>query len=97
MPNSPSCPHARPPDDRLTDEAIHLASAFQLAGYRHVIGTLWPINDRLAARIAEAVYQGLASAGASGAAAALHAATRRIRDERPDFPFHWAAHIHVGP
>jgi hypothetical protein len=39
-----ACSTARP-SGRLADEAIHLASAFQLAGYRHVIGTLWPIGD----------------------------------------------------
>ncbi|HET7013128.1 MAG TPA: CHAT domain-containing protein, partial [Streptosporangiaceae bacterium] len=85
------------PGDRLTDEAIHLTSAFQLAGYRHVIGTLWPINDAFAVKIADAVYQSLADTGASGTAVALHAAIRRVRDERPNFPFLWAAHIHVGP
>jgi tetratricopeptide (TPR) repeat protein len=89
-----ACTTARP-DDRLTDEAIHLASAFQLAGYRQVIGTLWPINDRIAVKIADAVYQSLATGGEP--AAALHSATRRIRDEWPDLPFRWAAHIHVGP
>src|SRR5262249_12329190 len=35
-----ACSTARP-GGRLADEAIHLVSAFQLAGYRHVIGTLW--------------------------------------------------------
>ncbi|GAA0981742.1 CHAT domain-containing protein [Acrocarpospora macrocephala] len=30
---------------RLLDEAIHLTSAFQMAGFPHVIGTLWAISD----------------------------------------------------
>jgi CHAT domain-containing protein len=42
-----ACSTARP-GGRLADEAIHLASAFQLAGYRHMVGTLWPIGDPLA-------------------------------------------------
>lgn len=33
----------------LPDEAIHLTSAFQLAGYAHVIGTLWPAADAASA------------------------------------------------
>jgi hypothetical protein len=45
--------------DRLPDEAIHIAAALQLTGYTHVIGTLWPIPDTLAPRIARHVYQNL--------------------------------------
>ena len=33
------------PGVRLLDESIHLASAFQAAGYRHVIATMWPVWD----------------------------------------------------
>lgn len=36
-----ACEAARP-RGVLPDEAIHLGSAFQLAGYRHVIASLWP-------------------------------------------------------
>lgn len=80
----------------LTDEAIHLASAFQLAGYRQVIATLWPINDRLAVRLAEEVYDAIVARGTGVAARAVHEATRRLRSRRRDLPQLWAAHIHTG-
>ncbi|HEX4817958.1 MAG TPA: CHAT domain-containing protein [Nonomuraea sp.] len=81
----------------LADEAIHLTSSFQLAGYRHVIGTLWKIADRHAVAVAADVYGALARAGtADGAAEALHAATRALRARLADWPSTWAAHIHSG-
>ena len=61
---------------RLADEAIHLVSAFQLAGYRQVIGTLWAIDDRRARQIADETYAALARD--ESAAAALHDVTRRM-------------------
>jgi CHAT domain-containing protein len=76
----------------LSDEAVHITSAFQLAGYPQVIGTLWPVNDRVAAKIAQKVYSGLTH----GAAAALHAAVRNCRETYPDTPSLWSAHIHAG-
>ncbi len=48
------------PGGRLADEAVRLASAFQLAGYRHVIATLWPIGDRHAVNLAARIYTTLA-------------------------------------
>jgi tetratricopeptide (TPR) repeat protein len=92
----------------LLDEAIHLTSAFQLAGYPHVIGTLWEIDDRIAVRIAKAFYEGLrsdsAALDADQAARALHEAVRRVRDgrdlppghDRTRSPYVWAAHLHAG-
>lgn len=84
----------------LQDEAIHLTSAFQLAGSRHVIGTLWEINDTFAADVAAAFYSRLrtetGTLDTDLAATALHQVTRRARDVRPHSPSLWAAYIHVG-
>jgi hypothetical protein len=80
----------------LADEAIQLAAGFQLAGYRHVIATLWPIGDRPAVRIANDVYRSLVAQSAEVAAWALHEATRRRRDLDAGRPSTWAAHIHSG-
>ncbi|GKQ37457.1 CHAT domain-containing protein [Streptomyces sp. A012304] len=92
----------------LLDEAIHLTSAFQLAGFPHVIGTLWEIDDQIAVTIADAFYTHLRNKDGvidtSGAAWALHQAVRGIRDgddlpgklNRTQVPFLWAAHLHAG-
>jgi hypothetical protein len=83
----------------LADEAVHLGSAFQMAGYRHVIATLWPALDTPpTVRITRKVYQGITGpAGAAAAASALHQATRYERDRAPGAPSMWAAHVHSGP
>lgn len=84
----------------LIDEAIHLTAAFQLAGYPHVVGTLWEIDDALAVRVADAFYTALAAGDNTidtrGAAQALHHAVRAIRDELPATPSLWAAYLHAG-
>ena len=85
----------------LLDESIHLASAFSLAGARHVIGTLWEIGGVTAPSIATGFYRQLrtspASPGTGRAATALHHAVRAARDASPLTPAWWAAHIHIGP
>jgi tetratricopeptide (TPR) repeat protein len=82
----------------LADEAIHLGGAFHLAGYRHVVATLWPIKDSpTASEITKAVYQGIAGpAGAATTAACLHRATRQQRDRVPHAPSLWAPYVHSG-
>ncbi|MET7783559.1 CHAT domain-containing protein [Streptomyces mirabilis] len=85
----------------LTDESLHITGAFYLAGYRHVIGTLWPINDRSAAEIATDFYVHLTNNGTTPpqtdrSAQALHEVTRRLRTEYPNTPTLWAAHTHTG-
>ena len=84
----------------LIDEAIHLTTAFQLAGYPHVVGTLWEIDDALAVRVADTFYAALTTGpdtiDTRGAAQALHHAVRAIRDELPATPSLWAAYLHAG-
>jgi CHAT domain-containing protein len=95
-----ACSTARGGGD-LPDEPIHLAAACQLAGYRHVIATLWPIDDNDAVSVTRSVYSDLAAGeagpGAGAAATALHHAARRLRLLYPRRPSRWAAHIHAGP
>lgn len=83
------------------DEATHLTGAFQLAGYRSVIGTLWPINDHTATAVARDVYATLTHDGTKPpdpglAAQALHRAVRNQRDRTPALPTRWAAYLHAG-
>ena len=95
-----ACSTARTADTRLLDEAIHLATAFQLAGFPHVIGTLWEINDAIAVEIADAFYAALTDPDGTldpdRAAHALHHAARAQRNQRPAAPYLWASHIHAG-
>jgi CHAT domain len=87
----------------LVNEAVHLTGAFQLAGYKHVVGTLWQVNDRASARLVADFYATLRAPGSQGTievsrtAMALHDATRRLKSRFPGWPMLWAAHIHVGP
>ncbi|MEV6871489.1 CHAT domain-containing protein [Amycolatopsis sp. NPDC051128] len=82
----------------LADEVLHLASAFQVAGYRHVIASLWPLDDRIAAKAAAAFYHRMPDTPvADHAASALHHITRDLRDEHPDRADLWAPLIHSGP
>ncbi|CAL9540622.1 CHAT domain-containing protein [Streptomyces sp. NEAU-PBA10] len=86
--------------ESLVDEAIHLTSAFQLAGFRHVVGTLWAVADTAAPSIAEGFYRELREASgdldASRSAFALHQITRETRDLLPATPSLWAAYVHAG-
>ena len=84
----------------LLDEAIHLTSACQLAGFPHVVGTLWDINDAVSAEVAAMFYTGLrtedGSLDTSRAARALHDAVRALRGRYLNTPSMWAAYIHAG-
>jgi CHAT domain-containing protein len=90
---------------QLADEALHIAAAFQLAGYTHVVATLWPIADDLAPLIAHDLYLAVAPISGqrrsrlSNCARALHDALRGLREQRGYWvtPSLWAAYIHAGP
>ncbi|KAI9776673.1 MAG: hypothetical protein M1816_005151 [Peltula sp. TS41687] len=85
----------------LVDKSIHLASTFQLAGFQHVIGTLWGADDSAAVEIAGKFYKGLLQHNKgddTSVAQALHDAVLCLRNEkgnRKDIS-KWAPFIHLG-
>ena len=86
----------------LIDESINLATTFQLAGFRHVIGTLWGAFDSAAVAVAAKFYEHLLKQDAdtvSPVARALHHAVVDLRAENGngDNISHWAPFVHVGP
>lgn len=92
-------------NERLTDEAIHLAGACQLAGFPHVVGTLWQIDDEHSAKFAADVYMAMLNdsgrVDARKAAEAVHRAVRLLREETgdrgvTDDPLVWAPYIYIG-
>ncbi|MFG1798342.1 CHAT domain-containing protein [Nocardia sp. NPDC049149] len=95
-----ACQTAQSPDDQLADEGINLVSAFQLAGYTNVIGTLWEVNDDIAATIAANLYQRITTPDGNldttSTAEVLHHVIRDIRRAKTATPTLWAAHIHAG-
>jgi tetratricopeptide (TPR) repeat protein len=81
----------------MADEAISLASTFQLAGFPHVIASLWPVPDAAALRVVRYFYAALAGDLDPGRApAALHEAVRRYRTGRENHPLLWSPFIHSG-
>ena len=95
-------------DLRLLDEALHLAGALQLVGYRHVLATLWSISDAAAPAMADITYAHLLHPDpdhpspadrpqAARAPYALHHAVTRLRQACPGEPLLWAPYIHLGP
>ena len=86
---------------QLLDESTHLASAFQLAGFAHVVAAQWAVNDVLAARLASDFYTRLAGSGTGQldpdrCAQALRDAVARQRDSHPRRAYLWAGYIHAG-
>jgi CHAT domain-containing protein len=76
-------------------DPIHLPAAFQLAGYPHVVGTLWEVADSSVASFIATDFYG-AMATTSDSARALHQAIRGIRTDIPHLPSMWAAYLHFG-
>jgi CHAT domain-containing protein len=104
-----ACSTAENSSADLLDEAIHIASAFQLIGFPDVIGTLWEIRDRAAVSVSRLFYEDLGrripdvdtGAGLSAIIPyALHDALQRHRHSkgvmRGNDVLSWAPFIHMG-
>ncbi|RYP41527.1 hypothetical protein DL767_000954 [Monosporascus sp. MG133] len=78
-----ACGTGRIKDETSVDESIHLMGAFQLAGFRHVIGTLWEVRDELCVDMARITYEGMRDGGMTDESVCrgLHQASRTLRDQ----------------
>ncbi|KAG9309634.1 hypothetical protein JVU11DRAFT_10298 [Chiua virens] len=86
-------------DEKLSDEAIHLAAGMLLAGYSGVIATMWSIMDRDAPMVTKDVYTSLFGEGrvpdSRRAAEALHHAIDKLRNSGAPF-LSWVPFVHYG-
>ncbi|KAM0236981.1 hypothetical protein ACHAP5_009221 [Fusarium lateritium] len=78
-----ACGTGRIDEERYSDESIHLISACQLAGFRHVIGTLWEVNDESCVDVARVTYEMMRDMGLTDESVSrgLHAASLYLRDK----------------
>ncbi|CAE6531716.1 unnamed protein product [Rhizoctonia solani] len=87
-------------DEKLPDEAIHLASGMLMAGYPSVIATMWSVVDDDAPFVADKVYAQLMKdrkIGNGEAGRALHDAVAGLREKVGEKEFgRWVPYIHIG-
>ncbi len=75
---------------------VGLAGGFFAAGARHLIVSLWDVDDRATAELMRRFYRHLLLEG-RGPGAALRLAQGELReDPRWRSPAHWAAFVAVG-
>ncbi|KAH6888936.1 CHAT domain-containing protein [Coprinopsis sp. MPI-PUGE-AT-0042] len=95
-------------DEKLSDEAVHLAAGMLAAGYRRVVATMWSIGDGNAPEVANDFYSYLfshqeegsdSSVDGSNSAYALHHAIQQLRrrlDNSENALLAWAPYVHFG-
>ena len=100
-----ACHSANFEDESTADEVVHVAKAFQLAGFPSVVGTLWQAFDGDAAIVSGEFYAYLKRRMDQGAvsdfdgdlfARALHSAVNCLREKNPYSCVNWASWIHYG-
>ncbi|MFF4571002.1 CHAT domain-containing protein [Streptomyces sp. NPDC001410] len=84
----------------LTDEAITLCAGLVLAGFRHAVGTLWPVDDAAATFLARRFHQALARWLSRGEAVeparTLNQLAEWVSGGWLEQPSRWATLIHFG-
>lgn len=92
-------------DEKIPEESAHLAAGMLAVGFKGVVATMWSIRDDDAPVVVEAFYKklleirsdGAVQEGATGAAYALHEATRVLREKVGESNFlRWVPFVHFG-
>jgi CHAT domain-containing protein len=97
-----ACSTAENKSARLQDEVIHVVSGFQVAGFPHVIGSLWSAGDDECVQVTSGFYSklfedgGMSEIGDRQVACALREAVMAVRAQDLDMPLNWAQFVHFG-
>lgn len=96
-----ACSSADNASASLLDESIHIASGFQLAGFSHVLATLWVSNDLACRQVAVQFYRLLFDGTARDrghrvVSASFHHAVKGLRERTARQPITWVPFIHTG-
>lgn len=97
-----ACSTANIKDKALADESLHITSGFLIAGFAHVIGSLWSADDDVCVSMATHFYTFLITNRDTNTdinravAQAVHNALLQVRREYASDPSMWALYIHVG-
>jgi hypothetical protein len=97
-----ACSTAENKGTRLRDEVIHVVSGFQVAGFPHVIGSLWSAGDAECVQVSSCFYSSLFEHGGvpdvegRRVAWALQEAVLAVRAGDMDMPLNWAQFVHYG-
>jgi len=95
-------------DEKLSEEAVHLAAGMLAVGYRSVVATMWSIKDKYGPIVAESFYNDLMEKGttsgrpgidSTNAARALHRAIQSVRQDVGDTErglLTWVPYVHFG-
>ncbi len=89
--------------DELMDEGLHIVNAFQIAGFPHVIGTLWSASELVCPPFAKKFYELLGRftddwpISNDLIAFAAHTAMMALFKDYPHEPLLWACFVHIGP
>jgi CHAT domain-containing protein len=87
-------------DEKLSEEAVHIAGAMLLAGYRGVVATMWSIQDDLAPEVTNEFYSYIMQNGerpdSRKAAEALHISVQKLRKRAGVKLIDWIPFVHLG-
>lgn len=95
-------------DEKLSEEAVHLAAGMVAAGYRSVVATMWSIQDKYAPEVTNAFYSEVLRLSREGggegvdgtkAAEALRYAVRELSaklGDDEDALLTWVPYVHLG-
>jgi CHAT domain-containing protein len=88
-------------DEKLPEEAVHLAAAMLAAGFKSVVATMWSIADQDGPVLADALYAALKRQLEKGVGidvgCALHDAVEELRRKVGEVNFaRWVPFVHFG-